>query len=73
MKWEQVWYQIKNTAAGLQLMTSLEADEMGASAAPGKKHCSRVTTDGKFRSGRNWSKCGVKITTVGLELMEQMC
>jgi len=31
MKWEQVWHQAKNTTVGLDLMASLEADEIGAS------------------------------------------
>jgi len=36
---EQVWHQIKITAAGLELMASLEADKTGASAVPGKQQC----------------------------------
>jgi len=39
-KWEQVWHQAKITAAGLELMASLEADKIGASVAPGKNHYS---------------------------------
>jgi len=46
MKWEQVWHQAKNTTAGLELMASSEADEIGASVAPGKNHCSGVRVDG---------------------------
>ena len=46
MKWEQVWHQAKNTTVGLELMASLEADEIGASVAPGKNHYSRVRVDG---------------------------
>jgi len=46
MKWEQVWYQAKNTTVGLEFMASLEADEIGASVAPGKNHYSGVRVDG---------------------------
>ena len=46
MKWEQVWHQAKNTTVGLELMASSEADEIGASVAPGKNHCSGVRVDG---------------------------
>jgi len=42
------------------MVTSLEADEMAASVAPGEKHRSGVRVDGKFRSGRNWSKRGTR-------------
>jgi len=43
---EQVWHQAKNTTVGSELMASLEADEIGASVAPGKNHYSRVRVDG---------------------------
>jgi len=46
MKWEQVWHQAKNTTVGLELMASSAANEIGASVAPGKNHCSRVRVDG---------------------------
>jgi len=42
-KQEQVWHQVKNTAAGSELMASSEADKIGASVAPGENHNSRVT------------------------------
>jgi len=42
------------------MITSLEMDETGASVAHGKKHCSRVRVDGKFRSEKKWSKCGTR-------------
>jgi len=44
VKWEPVWHQVKNTAAGFSW--SSKWFKMGASVAPGKKHCSRVRVDG---------------------------
>jgi len=45
MKLEQVWHQVKITAVGSELKASSEADEIGASVAPGKNHCSGVRVD----------------------------
>jgi len=43
--------QSKPAMASTTMITSSEADEMGARVAPGKKHHSGVRVESKFRSG----------------------
>jgi len=68
-----------------KMVTGSKGDEMGASVAPGKKHCSGVRVDGanvvwdcltpknqkRTKLEQVWHQ--VKNTAVGSELMEQMC